>query len=87
MLRNRILYLHKQLHVEPPPEADICAWLLLERAVKETIHAPSIIFEAKVKALVTLIRYGWRDVFKESLNENGEFKSEEEAGRFHFCLQ
>jgi hypothetical protein len=42
--------------------------------------------ESKKKALLILIQYGWRDVFKESLGLDGKFKSDEEAGRFNFCL-
>lgn len=85
-LEKRIFFLHKQLRIDPPSPEDQCAWLLLRRALKEALKADKIIFEYKVQALVILIKYGWKDVFKESLNEEGKFISEEEAGRFEFCL-
>jgi hypothetical protein len=86
-LKKRLAQLHQQLGKELPPETDTCAWKLLKRALKEALQADKIIFEYKVQALVILIKFGWRDVFKESLNQHGEFISKEEAGRFEFCLQ
>jgi hypothetical protein len=61
--------------------------MLLVRATDEMQAAlhPSV-FEAKANALLLLVKHGWRDVFHESLDANGTFKSHEEAGRFHFCL-
>lgn len=83
---SRIIKLHKKLNVVPPSLEDKCAWYLLHRAMDETLHASSTIFEAKAQALIILVKYGWRDVFKESLNDQGQFKSLEEAGRFEYCL-
>lgn len=72
--------------MDPPSFEDKCAWYLLQRAMEETLQAAPIIFEAKAQSLIILVKYGWRDVFKESLNEQGFFKSEEEAKRFNQCL-
>ena len=65
-----------------PPASDRCAWILLERAQRELLEAPKEIRLTKFISLCMLVRYGWQDVFKESLID-GKFKSEEEAGRFH----
>jgi hypothetical protein len=85
--KKRIILLHRQLGIEVPEENDKCGWLLLKRALKEALEADSIIFQAKANALLILIKYGWKDVFKESLNEDGKFKTDEEAGRFDYCLE
>ncbi len=61
--------------------------MLLLRAVDEMQTATSSdVFEAKAQALIVLVQFGWRDVFRESLID-GRFKSQEEAGRFQFCDQ
>jgi len=81
-----LVALHTRVSAQVPPPSDSCAWMLLLRAVDEMQGAkdPSV-FEAKALALLVLVRYGWRDVFRESLRDDGTFKSEEEAGRFQFC--
>ena len=67
--------------------SDPCMRLLVGRAISEMRHATNAdIRESKKKALLILIQYGWQDVFKESLGPDGKFKSDEEAGRFNFCL-
>jgi hypothetical protein len=83
--KKRIILLHQQLGIELPEENDKCAWLLLKRALNEALRADRVIFEAKANALLILIKYGWKDVFKESLNGDGNFKTDEEAGRFDYC--
>ena len=76
----------KRLGAPLPSPEDTCAWMLLTRAVDEMQGAQTPdVFEAKAQALLVLVKHGWTDVFKESLR-NGRFKSEEEAGRFGFCL-
>ena len=84
---RRLGLLFRKLRTNPPELEDRCAWMLLQRAFREMQEASCpAVFEAKANALVILVRYGWRDVFKESLKD-GQFKSEEEAGRFEFCLE
>lgn len=85
-MHKRLLHLFKRLQTVPPSSSDSCAWILLERALKETCEAQNAqLFESKAAALVLLCKFGWRDVFKESLTADGLFKSKEEAGRFDFC--
>ena len=71
-----------------PASDDACAWMLLRRSLEEMQEAQTPdVFEAKAEALLILVRFGWRDVFKESLSAStGRFKSDEEAGRFGHCL-
>lgn len=61
----------------------LCEHALLKRALKEYHKAPPEILEAKWASLRLLVRYGWRDVFKENLSPDGRrFRSEEDAVRF-----
>ena len=81
-----LVTLCKRMNRPIPAADDACAWMLLLRALEEmqTATIPDIV-QAKAAALVILVQYGWRDVFKESLSSTGLFKSEEEAGRFGNC--
>jgi len=82
-----LVALHKRLSLPLPDVQDACAWMLLVRATDEMQAARHpLVFEAKAEALLVLVKHGWRDVFRESLDANGSFKSHEEAGRFQFCL-
>ena len=74
-----------------PSDKDLCAWMLLKRAFNEikTCDNPCLI-DSKIWAFIILIKYGWKDVFKENIIENKttntfKFKSEDERARFHFC--
>jgi hypothetical protein len=68
----------------------LCKELLLRRARQEYIVAKQKkqieIAKSKLKAMELIHKYGWMDVFKESLNDaKTQFKSHEEWGRFEFC--
>lgn len=64
-----------------------CSKWLLQRHVEEYRLAPKETKQAKLKALQIFRKYGWKDVFKESLNSNKTaFKNDEEHARFQYCL-
>ena len=69
-----------------PDAHDKCGWWLISRTLSEMRNAPNAnIRTAKEASLHILLTFGWRDVFKESLDANGNFKSHEEAARFKYC--
>ena len=63
-----------------------CSRMLLQRHVEEYKLAPKETKLAKLKALQIFRKYGWKDVFQESLNSTKTaFKNEEEHARFQYC--
>lgn len=71
-----------------PEASDVCAWTLLIRAVQEMrLATRDDVVQAKAHALLILLQFGWKEVFKASLTpQQTEFISDEEAGRFGHCL-
>jgi len=63
-----------------------CSKWLLQRHIEEYKNAPKETKLAKLKALHIFRKYGWKDVFKEALNEDKTaFKNFDEHARFQFC--
>ena len=63
-----------------------CSKWLLVRHIEEYKNAPKETKMSKLKALQIFRKYGWKDVFKESLNQDKTaFKTMEEHARFQFC--
>ena len=66
---------------------DECGWKLLKRAYEEYLAADNNQLKmVKRKSIQMLLFYGWKEVFRENLNESKTgFRSEDDAKRFD-CL-